>query len=147
MEWLKNKAIVVPFDFSDDSVGAIKVAEQIAVDEQEIHVIHVVADLDATTYPGLIGSPFDDDLRIREAKEKMVEALCNVASDTISLEVRVGDPGHTIVAFAEQLHAGQIIMPSHGRRGIPRILMGSVTERVTRHAHCPVLVLKAEKNT
>ena len=143
VDWFANKTIVVPFDFSEVSINAVKVAEQMAGDEQEIHVIHVVPDLHVTTYPGLIGSPVDDNLRKSEAKQKMVEALCDVASDAISREVEVGDPGHAIVDFAEQIDANLIVMPSHGRSGIARVLLGSVAERVSRHAHCPVLILRA----
>ena len=142
MTLLPRQKVIVPFDFSDESIHAVKVAEELAGDEQEIHVIHVVPDLDAATYPGVIGSPFDDERRTREAKQKMVEVLCDVATDAVSLEVRVGDPGHAIVDFAQQIGAGLIVIPSHGRSGISRVLIGSVAERVTRHVHCPVLVLR-----
>jgi nucleotide-binding universal stress UspA family protein len=143
MNWFKHRAIVVPFDFSDESTQAVKVAEELADDEQEIHVIHVVPDLNAMTYPGYLGSAYDDDLRKSEAKEKMVESLCDFASDAISLEARVGDPGHEIVEFAKRIDAGLIVIPSHGRSGVSRVLMGSVAERVTRHVHCPVLILRS----
>ncbi|MCA9216546.1 MAG: universal stress protein [Planctomycetales bacterium] len=145
MDWLENRTIVVPFDFSDQSVDAVKLAEQLVSDEQEIHVIHVVPDFDAVSYPGLLGSPMDNVLRKKEAHEKMVDALCEVATDAVCLEVRDGDPGKEIAGFAEQIGAGLIVIPSHGRSGIGRVLMGSVAERVTRFAHCPVLVLRPQR--
>ena len=75
----------------------------------------------------------------------MIDALCEVATDAVCLEVRDGDPGKEIAAFAEQIGAGVIIIPSHGRSGISRVLMGSVAERVTRLAHCAVLVLRTPR--
>ena len=45
-------------------------------------------------------------------------------------------------SFAQEKHAELIVIPSHGRTGITRLLIGSVAERVVRLAHCPVLVLR-----
>jgi len=63
----------------------------------------------------------------------------------VTIKVLFGDPGHQITDYADQVAAKLIIMPSHGRSGILRVLLGSVTDRVVRLAHCPVLVLRPEK--
>ena len=47
-----------------------------------------------------------------------------------------------IVALAEEIEAGLIVMGSRGQGGIRRALMGSVSDAVVRHAHCPVLVVR-----
>jgi nucleotide-binding universal stress UspA family protein len=60
----------------------------------------------------------------------------------IHVTVAIGDAGHEIVALAEKVHADLLVMPSHGRTGLKRLLIGSVAERVVRLAHCPVLVLR-----
>src|SRR5687768_16533362 len=60
----------------------------------------------------------------------------------VTMEVAFGDPGAEIVECGERIGADLIVMPSHGRRGISRMLIGSVAERVLRLAHCPVLVLR-----
>ena len=144
MEWFKNKTIVVPVDFSDESLDAVKVArQQLAEQDRDLHVIHVVPELPAATYPGLTQDPLDDELRTREATEALQRALCETASDEISIDVRVGDAGHRIVEFAKEISADLIVMPSHGRSGLSRVLLGSVAERVTRHAPCPVLILRS----
>ena len=59
--------------------------------------------------------------------------------------VVVGPAARTILAVAQEWQAGLIIMGSHGRTGLKRLLMGSVTERVVGEAPCPVLVVKADK--
>ena len=47
-----------------------------------------------------------------------------------------------LLDIAEDLNVNAIVMGSHGRTGLKRLLMGSVTEKVIGHAHCPVLVVK-----
>jgi nucleotide-binding universal stress UspA family protein len=62
----------------------------------------------------------------------------------ISLEHRLGygEPGSTILAVAEEIGADLIVMGTHGRTGLRRLLMGSVAEHVVRHASCPVLTVR-----
>jgi nucleotide-binding universal stress UspA family protein len=60
----------------------------------------------------------------------------------IDFRVMFGDPGRTICTFAESEKASLIIVPSHGRSGFSRFMLGSVAERIVRHAPCPVLVLR-----
>jgi nucleotide-binding universal stress UspA family protein len=54
----------------------------------------------------------------------------------------LGEPAHGIADYAQDKKAELIVIPSHGRTGITRLLIGSVAERVVRLAHCPVLVLR-----
>jgi nucleotide-binding universal stress UspA family protein len=56
-----------------------------------------------------------------------------------------GDPAAEIVAYAEDAKVDVIVMGTHGRSGVERLLMGSVAERVLRDAHCSVLVVKLPK--
>jgi nucleotide-binding universal stress UspA family protein len=57
--------------------------------------------------------------------------------------VEAGDPAAMIVWVAEQEGSDAIVLGSHGKRGFKRVLLGSVSEHVTRHAPCPVLVVRA----
>jgi nucleotide-binding universal stress UspA family protein len=54
----------------------------------------------------------------------------------------MGDTAREIVHLAEDIEAGLVVMGSRGRGGIRRTLMGSVSDSVVRHAHCPVLVVR-----
>jgi nucleotide-binding universal stress UspA family protein len=53
-----------------------------------------------------------------------------------------GEPGEAIVAAAESENADLIVVGSHGRSGVSRFLIGSVSDYVVRHAHCPVMVVR-----
>ncbi|MBI4653826.1 MAG: universal stress protein [Nitrospirae bacterium] len=74
-----------------------------------------------------------------EVVKKQAEAA-RVKAETF---VREGEAYQVITNIAKEQNAGIIIMGSHGRTGLKRLLMGSVTERVIGHSPCPVLVVKA----
>ena len=59
-----------------------------------------------------------------------------------SVELQTGDPRTLIVDTAAELHADLIVMGTHGRRGVSRLLIGSVAEQVARTAPCPVLLVR-----
>jgi nucleotide-binding universal stress UspA family protein len=68
-----------------------------------------------------------------------------VAGATVAqAHLRMGKASHEIVALSEEIGAGLIVMGSRGRGGVRRALMGSVSDSVVRHAHCPVLVVRAD---
>ena len=66
-------------------------------------------------------------------------------SVTTSVEVRFGEPAEEILALQSEVRADLIAMCTHGRTGLARWAYGSVAEKVTRHADCPVLLVRARK--
>jgi nucleotide-binding universal stress UspA family protein len=58
--------------------------------------------------------------------------------------LKQGNAWRTIIDTADELHAGMIVMGTHGRHGLPRALLGSVAEKVVRSAHCPVLTVHSD---
>jgi nucleotide-binding universal stress UspA family protein len=60
-----------------------------------------------------------------------------------SMIARRGDPAQVIANQAKKARANMIIMGSHGRTGLKRLVLGSVAERTLRHARCPVLIVKS----
>jgi nucleotide-binding universal stress UspA family protein len=73
---------------------------------------------------------------------KGVRGKAEASKIKIETLVREGEPYQKIVEVAKEKKAGVIFMGSHGRKGIKKLLMGSVTEKVIGHAPCPVLVVK-----
>jgi nucleotide-binding universal stress UspA family protein len=121
----------------------------------ELHIVHVRP---RTTphYPGYYIGPEI----VEGAKEKEREHLDRQAQlvlDTQAEQIRaaggsvtqsylrVGKPEEEIVALAEELGVGLIVMGSRGLGGVRRALMGSVSNSVVRHAHCPVMVVRQEE--
>jgi nucleotide-binding universal stress UspA family protein len=141
MSWLPKNSVVVPVDFSDDSIGALDAALEFVENNDSLHVIHVLPVLEPAE-PGVIWNTIDDSSRTHHATAALKERLADAKYKGIDIHIAFGDPGHQIAEFADQVKAELLVMPSHGRTGLKRILMGSVAERTIRLSHCPVLVLR-----
>jgi len=141
MSWLPKNSVVVPVDFSEASLEAVDQSLLLVEDASHLHLIHVLPVL-AAAEPGVIWDTVDDQSRSQHAEEALTQRLTDPKYQGIHISAVVGDPGHEIADFAEQIEADLIVLPSHGRTGLRRLLIGSVAERVVRLAHCPVLVLK-----
>ncbi len=76
----------------------------------------------------------------RTKLEKLARQKVNGKAD-YEVEVTTGDPGVEVLHVARRLHADLIVMATHGRKGLRRLVLGSVAERVVREAPCPVLTL------
>ena len=81
--------------------------------------------------------------RLDEQVRKIKAAGGNVAQ----AHFRIGRPDAEITALAEEIGAGLIVVGSRGLGGIRRAILGSVSDSVVRHAHCPVLVVRKEEPT
>lgn len=134
--------IVVPVDMSNESLAAVDVALQIANVPARIHVLRVLYE-PQSSYPDALWAAIDHSKRRNAALEELKKSLAAEQYSGLKLCVEFGDPGHRITEHAEAIRANLIVMPSHGRRGVMRLLVGSVAERVTQLAHCPVLVLRS----
>ena len=141
MSWFADKQILVPCDFSDESHQAVDIALEIASSAADIRVIHVAPDL-AVSSPEVVWDVHTDEVRRKNIDEAFRKEFADDKYQGLHFHVAFGDPGHGIADYAEEIATELIVMPSHGRTGLSRLLVGSVTERVMRLAHCPVLVLR-----
>jgi nucleotide-binding universal stress UspA family protein len=81
----------------------------------------------------------------QEMLDEQVERIRKAGKDVAQTHIRMGEAAKEIVALAEEMGAGLVVMGSHGLGGIRRALIGSVSAAVVTHAHCPVLVVRQEK--
>lgn len=139
--WLPKQRIVVPVDFSDESFAAIDTALELVADASHVSLIYVLPVLDPAE-PGVIWTTVDDESRRHHAELALAERLTDSRYAGIHRQIAFGDPGHEIADYAQREHADLIVLPSHGRTGLSRLLIGSVAEKTVRLAHCPVLVLR-----
>ena len=141
MSWLPKKTVVVPVDFSTASADALKTGLTLVATPADLHVIYVTAPPIAFNYAE--GWALDDPAsRMKAAHEHLSKFLAGANAAGVKTIIREGDPGLMIADYADEMHAERIVMPSHGYHGVKRLLLGSVAERVLRHANCPVLVLR-----
>jgi nucleotide-binding universal stress UspA family protein len=87
--------------------------------------------------------------QIREESQKELDTEVDMIGESgaqdIQAHLEFGRPDTAIIDLAEELGAGLIVMGSRGLGGIRRALLGSISDSVVRHAHCPVLVVRQEE--
>jgi nucleotide-binding universal stress UspA family protein len=120
----------------------------------EIHVVHVTMPLLYEPSSGYEGDYVADYYMVEEYKEiersgkelldEQAKKIKAAGGSVAQTHLRTGKPDQEIVGLAEEIGTGLILMGSRGLGGIRRVLMGSVSDSVVRHAHCPVLVVRKE---
>ena len=112
--------------------------------DSELHVVHVLASPLATHDPSSFAPEVWARLEERERKtlEDVVEKIEASGGAVEGSHHAAGRPDAEIVALAEEIGAGLIVMGARGVGGIRRALTGSVSDSVVRHAHSPVLVVR-----
>jgi len=141
MSWQPKGPIVVPVDFSGESNDAIDMATDVCEDPSQLHLIHVLFPLDNVS-PGVVWGGVTDEKRETAIREEF-DQLCREKNlEGANVLIRFGNPGLEIAEYAAEIDAELIIIPSHGYHGVKRLFLGSVAERVIRHANCSVLVLR-----
>ena len=133
--------MVVPIDFSPASASAVATAIEAARQPAGVHVVHVLLPLEIMS-PGVLFDTINENTRRQAAQQALATFLAQNSFTGVQSAVLSGDPGTKITEYAASLRAGLIVIPSHGYHGIQRLLLGSVAERVIRHAECAVLVLR-----
>ncbi len=140
MAWTDKERVVVPVDLSEITYSAVKVAADFTTENTNIHIIHVVREINPALVGGLLGKEFTDD-RPKVSEEILREKMASEFPG-VNIHVDKGEPGAVIPEFAESVQADLIVMTSYGRKGMKEHMIGSVAERVLRLAQCPVLILK-----
>src|SRR5262245_16766353 len=149
---VKASRILWPTDFSELSrkggAYARALTETFAA---ELHILHVCQPLMAST----VGLPLAPEMTISLTQNDLLGAAAARLSDFAEREfrdvpkpvraVRLGVPWQEICRYAESEQIDLIIIGTHGYTGVRHVLIGSVAERVVRHAHCPVLTVKASE--
>jgi nucleotide-binding universal stress UspA family protein len=133
--------VLVPHDLTAFSDRALEATQRL-VTAPQLHLVHVLPRVDLAT-PNVVWSRDEDERRREHALSSLQQRVLGTESAGATLHVRIGEPATRIVELARELTASLIAMPSHGRSGVQRLLLGSVAEHVVRFAPCPVLVLPA----
>jgi nucleotide-binding universal stress UspA family protein len=138
--------ILVPVDFSSHAEAALRYAATLANRlGSSLELLHVVQ-------PVMAGAGWNSEVSAAgrssgapdadEDARRRLEGMADGVAVPVTTTIRTGPPAHTIVAFAESSGADLIVMGTRGRGGLAQVFMGSVAERVLRHAPCPVLTVR-----
>ncbi|MDD5712551.1 MAG: universal stress protein [Smithellaceae bacterium] len=144
------KNILVPTDFSEYSDRALAQAADIAGKfKAKIYLLHVIDDLQQCAVDYCISEEVMEQVRqkseitSREKLQKEVDKISAAKGIEVVFDVKVGRPYDVILEEQKSNKIDLIVIGSHGRTGLIKHLIGSVAEKIVRHAGCPVLVVRA----
>jgi universal stress protein A len=161
MRPLDFKRILCPVDLSAFSLEALKLAVKVAgASNATLFLLHVIdnpydefymssiANADPALFEVYQREPLKR-ARVVEAAERHSEVLlkqfsqdCVRAIPKVRYVIDSGDPFEAIMNAAEAKRADLVVLATHGRTGLKRLIIGNVAEKVVRHAPCPVLIVK-----
>lgn len=136
----REHTVLLPFDFSAPAFEAISVARGLVADVNRLFMLHVVLPVSVTS-PGYVLGKIDERTLRERADTALAKAMSEAGIDAAQRRVVTGDPADSIITVAREIDANLIVIPSRGKTGVRRWMIGSVAERVVRRAPCPVLVL------
>lgn len=143
---LRIKSILVPLDYSPSSRKALDYAAAVAKQfKAKLTLLHVVEPVATADFGAAFPLVMEDNQLMSAAKselERVVNAAGIPRSAVEKVLVRFGRSFHEIAEAARTRKVDLIILSTHGYTGLKHALMGSTTERVVRHAPCPVLVVR-----
>jgi nucleotide-binding universal stress UspA family protein len=147
-----NVKVLAALDFGDPSLEAVRQARALAhAVSGTLSICHVLPGM--SPLAGVLGEiDKTESAALTGEEEDTRRALLDHVRQHVGLEapdVRVlrGEAHEEIVRAAKLLDASYVVVGTHGRTGISRMVLGSVAERVARHAHCSVLVARPEQQT
>ncbi len=144
------RRILSPIDFSNPSKSALATATDLAKHfHAALFLVHIVPKL-----PPVSGADFFRETEYvrelqRDAEAKLRAILAPILADGVTADSVVAvsnDTAGEILRVAEQQHADMIVIATHGMTGWRPMIFGSIAEKITKLAHCPVLVIRAPRS-
>jgi len=141
---LNIRSVLVPLDQSEISMEAVDAALDVArAKGARLHVLQVLE-------PPAVMQPYATMGLVQRAKaetggqveDQLGELMRRCGATDFVVAVRVGSPAAEILTYADEAHIDLIVMATHGRSGLARMMLGSTTEHVLRRTPCPVLVVR-----
>lgn len=142
--------VLVPMDRSPAARAALEFALEEFADD-EITIIHITNPVEGSYFAS------EEDFythfeRFEQESERRAEAIFEDAQDvadgygvTLRTDTHIGQPARAIVEYVEENDIDHVVIGSHGRSGVARLVLGSVAENVVRRAPVPVTVIKVPK--
>jgi nucleotide-binding universal stress UspA family protein len=138
------KRILCAVDFDDNAATAIKEAGALARASNGVVVLLHVVWINPLATEGYVLAELQKS-QTEDASLKLEEAARRALSGAkYELEITIGEPGDSIVAAEKRCAADLVVMATHGRHGVSRLMLGSVAERVVRSSTVPVLTVRQQ---
>jgi len=137
--------ILVPVDFSDASMDALRHAKELALTYgAQITLLHAVEEVIYPSAYGIEPASLPGPRVIDRVEKNLAEvARTQIGYEHVVVEAEVGYAPSTIIGYAEEKEVDLVVIATHGRTGLERMLLGSVAERVVRQSPAPAFVVKS----
>jgi nucleotide-binding universal stress UspA family protein len=136
-----KRSILVPVDFDEGSANALAFAKELAGPlDAEVSLVHVFTP-PVFGYPDMPPAMIEQWLREGRAAAQRALDQFVAAHGGVAAELFEGSPAATLAAVIEQKRPYLVVMATHARRGIPRLVLGSITEQVLRRSVAPVVTV------
>lgn len=147
---MKIGKILFATDFSEGSAVALPYAVDMAKQYgAKLYLVHVVYDITKATgwyVPHVaIGEIYDEIEKSAKAEIEKIDTAGMRDLKEVEQVVLKGTPYEEIIRFAEENEVDLVVLGTHGRKGIDRVLFGSTAEQILRNAPCPVLSVRLQK--
>ena len=143
---MKYRNILVPVDFSSNSVQAFDFAQQLALhNNSTLHIIHIIDPFIDIGYSS--NSAYRENIismRVRNANEELQKFIDEIPHPGVNIieVLKSGEPYEEILNYCRMQKIDLIIISSHGWTGLYHLPMGNVASKVMKHANIPVVCLK-----
>ncbi|HSM21733.1 MAG TPA: universal stress protein [Rubrivivax sp.] len=141
------KTLLLATDFSEGSVAACAMARMLSeLSGARLHVLHVVTEVTDRSrrhLPVELVQNFVREVESLAEQNMKTFVATHLSGLPVESEVLVGDGWQDIVRRAAETGVDLIVIATHGKSGLERLLVGSTTERVLRHSQVPVLTVRA----
>jgi len=149
---LPIQAILWPTDESEAAMRALKTAVELAKDfKAKLFALRIITQVPTIPETGFSSATLTPSFDVALYEQKLIETARDVLQKTLAeqvpqsieveTQVEMGTPAEAIVAFAKKNNISLIVMSTHGRTGMNRFMLGSVTEKTIRLSSVPVLTI------
>ena len=141
MSIFPTKILLATDGSAEARLAASTAADLASSTDSGLHVVHV-GELTPTFLAQTEVEPAELEREAQRRLDEQLRAIEEAGGTVEEAHLRLGRPDEEIVELAQSMGVGLIVMGSRGRGRIRRALMGSVSESVVRHAHCPVTIVR-----
>lgn len=142
MSLFSKNRVLFPTDFSELASVAQEKTLEFVKDPSHLYIVHVLSPL-SPLEPGVVWEKLNDETRKQNVEETFRTKFDSAKYDGVHFDVLFGKTSKKIVDYAREKQIDLIVIPAHGHDNLEHFIVGSVTERVVRLAHCPVYVWRS----
>lgn len=137
------KRILVPTDFSKSSFAAFRPAAELAKKfNATVYMLHVAEEIPVYAYQIGLSQKALVDRMVEHSAGEVRKAAKKLKAQKVELIVRMGNVQDEILSVVKEKKIELVVMGTHGRAGLAHAVVGSIAERVVRHAKCKVMTVK-----